>query len=92
MTETGLTGLLVSTARDATALVTDAGIGLESACRGTVALLSVVGFWTAIVLPFTYVPVLYVDLAPGGVPVVLGLVAVNVVALVVGHDHRPESR
>lgn len=48
-----------------------------------------IAFWTAILLPFTYVPLLL-----GDPPETLfgTLLALNVVALVVGHGHRRQPR
>lgn len=47
------------------------------------------GFWAAIALPFLYVPLLFDGIDSGSRAVVfLGLLALNAVALVVGHNHR----
>ena len=47
------------------------------------------GFWTAIVLPFCYVPILLYGLSsPLETVAFVGVLAVNLVALYVGHAHR----
>ncbi|QFU83917.1 hypothetical protein [Natronorubrum aibiense] len=47
------------------------------------------GFWGAIILPILYFPVLITGLSTSfEVSVFLGLIALNVVALYVGHAHR----
>lgn len=46
-------------------------------------------FWTAIALPFVHVPLLVRGLGdPAVTAVFLGLLAVNLLALYVGHDHN----
>lgn len=48
-----------------------------------------VGFWTAIVLPFCYVPFLLYGLSsPLATLAFLVVLAINLVALYVGHAHR----
>ncbi|MFB6206930.1 MAG: hypothetical protein ABEJ05_10445 [Haloglomus sp.] len=50
-----------------------------------------VGFWTAVVLPFGYVPLLLTGLSSGRDAALLGLLVVlHVVALRAGHAHRPD--
>lgn len=46
-----------------------------------------VGFWLAVILPFAYLPLLYADLAWAGSGF-FGLLAVNLLALLVGHDYN----
>lgn len=46
-----------------------------------------VAFWTAILLPFLYVPLLVGGLTGQELLVFGGLLVVNVVALVAGHDY-----
>lgn len=47
------------------------------------------GFWTAIVLPFLYVPLLVTGLSTATeTGLFLGFLAVNLLALYVGHAHR----
>ncbi|WP_247001671.1 hypothetical protein [Halosolutus gelatinilyticus] len=47
------------------------------------------GFWAAIVLPFLYVPLLATGLSSSSETMTfLALLAVNLVALYVGHAHR----
>lgn len=50
--------------------------------------LEAVGFWTAVVLPFLYLPLL-ADGFTGNDPLAFaGLLALNVVALIAGHGYR----
>ncbi|WP_335343076.1 hypothetical protein [Halomontanus rarus] len=47
------------------------------------------GFWTAIVLPFLHVPLLATGLSGSAETLTfLGLLALNLLALYVGHSHR----
>ena len=47
-------------------------------------------FWTAVVLPFLYVPLLVSGVTTSGERVALGaLLALNVLALYLGHEHDP---
>jgi len=46
-------------------------------------------FWAAIVLPFTYLPLLVGGLTGGEALLFAGLVAVNALAFVVGHGYEP---
>lgn len=51
-----------------------------------------VGFWLGTLLPFVYLPVFVLGIdSMSHLMAFLGLLAVNVVALVVGHDY-PETR
>jgi len=55
--------------------------------------LRVVGFWSAIALPFLYVPLVATGLgSTAKVSVFLALLAANVVAATLGHSHSPGSR
>jgi uncharacterized membrane protein len=48
-------------------------------------------FWTAIVLPFVYLPLLATGLNTTEAQLLfVVLVALNVVMVIVGHSHRPE--
>lgn len=47
--------------------------------------LEIVGFWSAIVIPLLYLPVIASGM---GVEIILGLVAFNLLALLAGHTHR----
>ncbi|WP_327054191.1 hypothetical protein [Halomicrococcus gelatinilyticus] len=47
-----------------------------------------VAFWAAISLPFLYLPLFSGGLESAEVTVFLGLVALHVVALFLGHGHR----
>ena len=48
-------------------------------------------FWSAIVLPFFHLPLLVVGLdTPTQSVVFLGLLALNIVTLVIGHSYQPE--
>ena len=47
-----------------------------------------VGFWVAILLPVAYLPVFLAGIDSAfGLSMFLGLITVNVVALVVGHEY-----
>jgi hypothetical protein len=49
----------------------------------------VVGFWSAIALPFLYVPMLFTGIASQGeLLTFLGLLALNLAALLAGHGHK----
>jgi len=55
---------------------------LVSAVRG-------IAFWTAIALPFLYLPLLITGLNSGATRIAfVALVACNAVALLIGHSHR----
>lgn len=47
-----------------------------------------IGFWVAVSLPFLYVPLLTGGLNANELYVFLGLLLLNLVAFVVGHEHR----
>lgn len=52
--------------------------------------LRVVGFWSAVALPFLYVPLVATGLgSTAEVTVFLALLAANVLAVVLGHAHSP---
>ena len=57
-------------------------------------LLQAIGFWTAVVLPFVYLPLpALAPEAPWLVPVLVTAVLGNFLALVIGHGYRqPEPR
>lgn len=46
-------------------------------------------FWAAVVLPLAYLPLLSSPVDTEQTLVLLGLVAVNVVCLLIGHDYSP---
>lgn len=51
--------------------------------------LEVVGFWSAVVLPFLYVPLLFTGISSQGeLLTFLGLLALNLAALLAGHGHK----
>ena len=56
--------------------------------KGTL-LVRVVAFWTAVILPFIYLPLLFGGLE-GNATLFGGLLALNAVALLLGHDYRRE--
>ncbi|WP_380678032.1 hypothetical protein [Salinigranum sp. GCM10025319] len=61
---------------------------LQHGARLVAAPLRFVGFWAAVALPFLYLPLLLGGLE-GGETFVFGLLlALNALALVVGHGHR----
>lgn len=46
-------------------------------------------FWTAIVLPFSYIPVMYTGInSLSGLVAFVGLIGLNVVAFAIGFGHR----
>ena len=68
-------------------------VGSEWAARLTLRkgteLVRVVAFWTAVVLPFLYLPLLFGGLQ-GDATLFGGLLVSNAVALLLGHDYRRE--
>ncbi|AEH38223.1 hypothetical protein [Halopiger xanaduensis] len=53
---------------------------------------SALGFWVGALFPIAYLPVFVAGIdSPGRLSLFLGLVTINVLALVVGHDY-PASR
>ena len=46
-----------------------------------------VSFWSAILLPLVYLPLLSGGLGPQTGHIVIGLIALNLIALLVGHNH-----
>ncbi|WP_144902992.1 hypothetical protein [Halobellus captivus] len=66
------------------------GFGVASAViRTGLRNLKAVSFWTAIVLPFTYVPLLVGGLTGGEALLFAGLIAINALAFVGGHGYEP---
>lgn len=68
-----------------------ATLGGETLRLGATALtgpLRILAFWSAIALPFLYVPLLIGGLEGGQATVFTGLLLLNALALVVGHGHR----
>ena len=62
----------------------------DVARRGTLALgasVRRVSFWAAILLPLVYLPLLSGGLGPQTGQLVIGLLALNLIALFVGHSH-----
>ena len=58
--------------------------------RGTLAIGSTIrriSFWSAILLPLVYLPLLSGGLGPQTGYIVIGLLALNLIALLVGHNH-----
>jgi hypothetical protein len=51
-------------------------------------LLQATAFWSAVAMPFLYVPLLVGGLTDGEAVTFIGLLFLNVVALVLGHGHR----
>lgn len=53
--------------------------------------LEIVGFWSAVALPFLYVPLLVSGISTQGeLLTFVGLLALNLAALLAGHDHKRE--
>ena len=51
-----------------------------------------VGFWLGTLLPVAYLPVFLTGIdSTSRLALFLGLVALNVLALVIGHDYSPDS-
>lgn len=50
-----------------------------------------VAFWSAVALPLAYMPLLYEGLTGSEAVLLLGLVAVNMVAFVLGHGHLSDG-
>lgn len=68
----------------------DAGEGTNRPLQHLRASLQFVGFWSAIALPFVYVPYLLTGLSGAlDTAVLVGLVLLNAVALYVGHGYDP---
>ncbi len=61
----------------------------NTAVRTSLQGLTVVSFWAAIVLPFTYFPLLLGGLTGGELFLFVALVAINALAFVLGHDYDP---
>jgi len=49
-------------------------------------------FWAAILLPLVYLPLLSGGLGSQAGPLVIGLLAANVIALVIGHNHTTPNQ
>ncbi|GAB3672535.1 hypothetical protein [Halopiger thermotolerans] len=53
---------------------------------------SALGFWIGALFPIAYLPVFATGVdSPGRLSLLLGLVAINVLALVIGHDYALSS-
>ncbi len=66
------------------------GLGVASAAaRSALHNLRAASFWAAIVLPFTYLPLLTGGLTGGEPLLFAALVAANALAFVVGHGYEP---
>ncbi|QSW99126.1 hypothetical protein [Haloterrigena alkaliphila] len=77
------------TAQESTTDGTDDELLLEAVAPTYATPIRVAGFWGAIVFPVCYVPVLATGLSTVlDVGLFLGLIAVNLLALYVGHTHR----
>lgn len=69
------------------------GWNLEDDSPPLAKLIRVTSFWGAIFLPVLYVPLLVIGLSTSfELLLFLGLVALNLLALYVGHAHRRQSR
>lgn len=63
--------------------------GFRAALRRSVlAPLRFLSFWASILLPLAYLPLLHGGLTGGETTVLGALVAINALALFLGHDHR----
>lgn len=49
-----------------------------------------IAFWIAVIIPFTYLPILAVDsVIPMKAVVFISLIGANILALIVGHNYNP---
>jgi hypothetical protein len=55
-------------------------------------LLQATAFWSAVAMPFLYVPLLLGGLTSGEAATFVGLLVANAAALVLGHGHRADDR
>lgn len=53
--------------------------------------LEAVAFWTAVLLPLTYLPLFWAGLATDAPMALLTILFVNAVAAIVGHGHQVEA-
>lgn len=70
------------------------GIDLQSLHSTVVTPFRFVGFWTAVFLPFVYLPLLFTTLDGATVTAFAGLLAVHVLSIVIGrkyNDREPDS-
>lgn len=63
----------------------------SAAARSALRNLKAVSFWAAIVLPFTYLPLLTGGLTGGESLLFAALVAANAAAFVAGHGYQPKE-
>lgn len=64
----------------------------ENASSGSrlVSVVESIAFWIAVIIPFTYLPVLAMDsLVPMKSVVFISLIGTNIIALLVGHNYNP---
>lgn len=61
---------------------------IAGAARYVRPLLQATAFWSAVAMPFCYVPLLLGGLTGGEAPAFVALLAANGLALVLGHGHR----
>lgn len=79
----------VSSPHNETPLRRSVGVASTAAKMGLRSM-EAVTFWAAVLLPFAYLPLLFGGLGESEQFVFTALVAANVFALVVGHDHGRE--
>lgn len=84
-TDALLPGDLRAQALEATEALSDVSLAERYHANPLTTPVEIAGFWLAIVMPFLYVPVLLTGISP---TTLVGLLALNVVALVAGHMHR----
>lgn len=78
---------------DTTISFPDSTAELRALPRAMTTLIRALAFWAAIVLPFTYLPLLTAGLESASMVLVfVCLVAVNVGALVLGHPYGRDTR
>lgn len=64
------------------------GVDAKTLQSTVVAPVRFVGFWSAVVLPFAYVPLLFTELTGPYLTAFLALVALHVVAIVLGREYN----
>ena len=64
---------------------------IQAACRHGVRHIKIAMFWSAIILPVGYLPLLIGGLHNFETIIFITLVAFNIIALYIGHDHQPSD-
>lgn len=69
-------------------LIESVGIDAETLQSTVVAPFRFVGFWSAVVLPFAYLPLLFTDLQGATLTAFVALLVVHVVSIVLGREYK----